>query len=332
MPVQTAVGNPVQFSEEFRREVTAQIASEQSSEPDTSSVTLIHQNEFKIFLPPATVVPPSTVEATETPRIGRSAFSAEEVLVPEFPPASWIALVWLIGACVIAIRILVGRITFFLFRRRFRPLDDADLQERVHKLANRVGVRGTIHLAESRRLTGPVAFGSLKRTIALPSDFLREFNPAQQDAMLAHELAHLAAGDSAWQLFSDCVVALLWWHPLVWWMKRQLLTAAESAADEASRLVANGPNALAECLVALGGRLTQPKSPGWVGIEGNGFRSGLARRINRLITLQGSSWRRPRLLWSRLAKGIGPLGLAAFAIAGTAWVEPSEYNSGRSVL
>ena len=34
--------------------------------------------------------------------------------------------------------------------------------------------------------------------------------------------------------------------------------ASESAADEASVLTQNGPNALAECLVELGKRLAQP--------------------------------------------------------------------------
>ena len=33
-------------------------------------------------------------------------------------------------------------------------------------------------------------------------------------------------------------------------------------ADEASLLVENGPNVLAECLVKLGGRLAQPRSFG----------------------------------------------------------------------
>ncbi|MDA1274702.1 MAG: M56 family metallopeptidase, partial [Verrucomicrobia bacterium] len=285
----TATRGALQLSEEFRHKVIAQIDSKERAEMEAGPETFENSASANSVLPPAPMSPSSTFDAVERDRASGTTAFAGETSATEFLPASWLALVWLAGTCAIAIRILLGRVMFSLFHLRFRQLEDAALRLQIGALAKQVGISGTIHMKASQRLTGPVAFGLIKRTVALPSDFLAEFNPTQRDAMLAHELAHLAAGDSAWQLFSDCVVALLWWHPLVWWMKRQLLTAAESAADEASMLVANGPNALAECLVALGGRLTQPKSPGWVGIEGNGFRSGLARRINRLITLQGSS-------------------------------------------
>ena len=114
---------------------------------------------------------------------------------------------------------------------------------------------------ELPRLAGPVAFGSIRPTVALPESFACDFEPASQDAMLAHELAHLAAGDPAWQCLADLVAAVLWWHPLVWWSRGRLEAASESA-DEASLLVENGPNVLAECLVKLGGRLAQPRSFG----------------------------------------------------------------------
>ena len=47
--------------------------------------------------------------------------------------------------------------------------------------------------------------------------------------------------------------------------------ASELVADEASLLVANGPGVLAECLVALGTKLMQPRAAGWlVDVAGEG--------------------------------------------------------------
>ena len=105
--------------------------------------------------------------------------------------------------------------------------------------------------------------------------FTRRFTNEQQDAMLAHELAHLAAHDPLWHALADLVTAMLWWHPLAWLAKQQLRSASEAAADEASLVVENGPNVLAECLVELGGRLTRTHSLGWLGMADGDFRSGL---------------------------------------------------------
>src|SRR5207249_6589724 len=137
----------------------------------------------------------------------------------------------------------------------------------------------------SARLGGPIVFGVFRPVIALPGDFAERFNLAQQEAVLAHELAHLASGDPVWYGLANLATALLWWHPLVWWVRRQLHFASEQAPDEASLLVADGPGVLAECLVDLGARLTHERSFVRLGVEGTGLRSGLGRRVERLLQL-----------------------------------------------
>src|SRR5207249_6320044 len=135
----------------------------------------------------------------------------------------------------------------------------------------------------SARLGGPIVFGVFRPVIALPGDFAERFNLAQQEAVLAHELAHLASGDPVWYGLANWASAILWWHPLVWWVRRQLHSASEQAADEASLLVVDGPVVLAECLAEMGARLTQQRPFAWIGVEGNGLRSGLGRRVERLV-------------------------------------------------
>lgn len=334
LPIPAAVPNEpaetIELNLAFYSAVSAKVASLPASELESSPLTEEDRGTSISNSAIAPIPPASRLETAGEPQTNSAVSDVAETSAPDFPPESWMAFGWLAGACAIAIRLIFCGAMFHVFRRRFQPYENSSLRSRVLALAKKVGVSRSIRLVESSRLAGPVAYGLFNPTIALPSNFLRDFNPAQQEAMLAHELAHLAAGDSAWQWLSECVVAVLWWHPLVWWMKRQLHTASEAAADEASLIVANGPSALAECLVALGGRLLQPRSRGWAGIEGNGFRSGLARRVNRLIKLQGNTWNQPNLLWSRLTKCVGPLGLAAFAIAGTAWVDAPE-NKGESM-
>ena len=91
--------------------------------------------------------------------------------------------------------------------------------------------------------------------VGVAAGFWGAIDRGQQEAILVHELAHLAAGDVIWVLLADLLAAMLWWQPLVWWLRRRLRAAGEVAADEASLLVPDGTNILAACLVALGGPL-----------------------------------------------------------------------------
>ncbi|MDB6021615.1 MAG: Regulatory sensor-transducer, BlaR1/MecR1 family, partial [Pedosphaera sp.] len=159
----------------------------------------------------------------------------------------------------------------------------------------------------------------------------KKFAAAQQEAMLAHELAHLAGNDAAWYLLADLLTAALWWHPLVWRARHQLHAASELAADEASLLVADGPSVLAECLVEIGTRLTQRRAFRQMGVEGNGFRSGLGQRVERLVNLEGETWRPPNHIRCGLARVLGPTLLVTATILCTAWVVPPALTKGENM-
>jgi hypothetical protein len=229
---------------------------------------------------------------------------------------------------LVAARVLSARLLLAVFRRRQRALGDAILSERVGAVARRLQIRRRIEVLEAPGLRGPVAFGVWRPTVALPVRFADDFVVPQQEVMLAHELAHLAASDPAWHLLADLVTAVLWWHPAAWWARHQLRAASETAADEASLLVADGPAVLAACLVELGRRLTQPHRAGWVRMAGSGFRSSLGRRVERLVRLGGRSWQPPSRMRLALALSVGAAGLLAAAILSTAWARSQAYLEG----
>ena len=251
----------------------------------------------------------------------------------ESPGTWWPAIVWAIGAAAIVVRMAWSRWLLLVFRRRCRPVCDLAMQRRVDLLARRLGIRGHVQLLTAPRLGSPVAFGIFRPVVLVPAGFDADFDRGQQEAMLAHELAHLASRDPVWQAAATWLVALLWWQPLAWWSRRRLRAASESAADEASLLVPDGPCVLAASLVTLGRRLVKTRSLGWLSIEGGGFRSGLGRRVERLLSLRRRTWRAPRRARLALAHASAPLALALAAILGTAWV-PSQvpFSEGGAVM
>src|ERR1043166_4506390 len=252
-----------------------------------------------------------------------AASGSDSALVPV------ILLVWGAGIAVVAARTCVAQCLFIVFRSRRRAVTDEALLFRMGELAKALSFSRRVRLVESGRLSSPIAFGILRPTIGLPKDFLTRFDPEKRDVMLAHELAHLASHDPFWCLLADAATAVFWWHPGVWWMRRQLRLASELAADEASLLVVDGPRVLAECLIELGGQLAGPRLRAPLGISG--FRSNLGCRVQRLIRLEGRNWSPPARIVSVLVKGLGAPALVAAGLLCTAWIAPNELTKGNGM-
>jgi beta-lactamase regulating signal transducer with metallopeptidase domain len=240
----------------------------------------------------------------------------------------WPGLIWLAGATLIAGRACLARVLLSIFRIRRPRSTDAELLRLTGVVAERVGYRRAVAIVEGGSWISPAAFGIVQPTLVLPPAFCTEFTPAQQEAMLAHELAHLAAHDPAWHFFAQLTTAVFWWHPLAWWGLAQLRASSERAADEASLAVADGPSVLATCLVQLGARLAQRRPFGWLSMAGSGFRSGLGQRVERLLRLDGGKWR-PLGKW-RLGAilCLGPVLLVAASALSTAWARSPAVSEG----
>jgi beta-lactamase regulating signal transducer with metallopeptidase domain len=242
-----------------------------------------------------------------------------------------VVFVWITGCAAVLGRAVFRRIVFVALRWRWPAVADPHLQDRLQNLARIIGMRKRVRLIESPRLACPVAFGFFRPTIGLQAAFAERFDPSEQDAVLLHELAHLRSGDPFWRFVSDLATALLWWHPLIWWMRNRLEAVSETAADEASLLLSNGPGALAKCLVRLGVQLARSKPDRTPAIAVIGFRSNLGRRVERLVHLDGREWRAPSAKLSALGRVAGTLSLAFATILCTAWVVPAGLNKGENM-
>ncbi len=246
------------------------------------------------------------------------------------PPTAfwWPAWLWLAGALVVGGRALGSRLLLAWLTRRGGMNCDPETSERIATLAGGLGFRRSVRLIESPVLVGPIAFGWWRPTIGLPQGFFARHSRAEQDTMLAHELAHLAARDPVWLALADALSAALWWHPAVWWLRRQFRVASETAADDASLLVQDGPVILADCLVNLAAQLQTRRATGWLGIAE--FRSGLGRRVERLLRLRPEEAK----ALGQKARWVAPA-LVAFVLLGlaaAAWAFPSSRSEGPTLF
>ncbi|HVK08045.1 MAG TPA: M56 family metallopeptidase, partial [Gemmataceae bacterium] len=186
------------------------------------------------------------------------------------PPTSawWPGVVWATGAAVVIGRRALGSLALRRLRRRLQTLAPGDLVVRVAAVGRRCGYRRLVRVRVARGLAAPLVFGHRRPVLVVPPDFAETFTPAQQEAIVAHELGHLAHRDPVWQWVATAAVALHWWNPAAWWARARHRDAGEAAADEFTAAVREGPTLLAESLVLLGRRLAARRLAGSCPIAG----------------------------------------------------------------
>lgn len=120
------------------------------------------------------------------------------------------------------------------FRRSIALADPApaDVVREVERCAARIGLAKCPQVLLWRTVAPPMVWVFGRRTqLALPRDLLARLDTGQRAAVMTHELAHLARGDHWVRLLELVVTGLCWWHPVVWWARRQLQRAEEEACD-----------------------------------------------------------------------------------------------------
>jgi beta-lactamase regulating signal transducer with metallopeptidase domain len=106
------------------------------------------------------------------------------------------------------------------------------LQQQARALARRMGLSRcpTIRLVPG--VISPLLwtlFGPGR--LIVPADLLARLNGEQQLTLLAHELAHLRRRDPWIRCLEFLVLGLYWWHPVVWWARREIREAEELCCD-----------------------------------------------------------------------------------------------------
>jgi len=148
--------------------------------------------------------------------------------VVEASPAStnWLLLIWAAGSAVALLRVGTGLLRLTAWWHRSTPIGFAPLPH-----SRRAGLR----LLPGLR--SPVAAGIFRPVVYLPATW-NQWPATTRDAVLAHELAHLACRDPLRKLLAAIACSIHWFNPLVHWMARRLESQCEFASD--ARVLAEG--------------------------------------------------------------------------------------------
>lgn len=136
-----------------------------------------------------------------------------------------IPLALLFGVMMLAV------VRLFAMRGRAEILVEGNWLSALAEAQRRMGFKHGTALLVSDELRSPISWGVLRPTIVLSPKAVEAVGEAE--AIIAHELAHVARLDWAKLLAARVACAVFWFNPLVWMLARESHQLREEAADDA---------------------------------------------------------------------------------------------------
>ena len=145
---------------------------------------------------------------------------------------SILTLIWIAGCAL-----FLGR-WWFRQHRLARSLRvggkeiGSELMSTLKSLNDKLGIRRRAMLRVVWRGSEPGVYGIWRPVLVLPEDMTRQLGPTEIEAVLAHELVHVARRDNLWSNMQMLVCCIFWFYPVVWLLDRCLIAERERSCDE----------------------------------------------------------------------------------------------------
>jgi bla regulator protein BlaR1 len=195
-------------------------------------------------------------------------------------PLIALAIVWACGAGALAVwRVTEWRAVSRLTRTAAR-LETGRVTEALRR-AQRNSIRPrSIELLECTSNMEPAVVGIRRPRLLWPHGLSERLTDAELEAVMSHELRHVARNDNLSALIHVVVETAFWFHPLVWWLGSRLVSERENACDEEVLQMGTDNRSYAEGILKVCGFCL--RSPGALaaGVSGG---SSLSDRLERIL-------------------------------------------------
>lgn len=150
---------------------------------------------------------------------------------------------WFVGAIFFVVRLNFGLMVARRLKHMGTQAPPPELQHLFDDLKRRMEVVRAVRLLHSVRVQVPTVIGWLRPVVLIPASCLTGLSTLQIEAIFCHEIAHVRRHDYLVSVFQSVAEALLFYHPAVWWVSKQVRRERECCCDEIA--VAMGGNVLA---------------------------------------------------------------------------------------
>lgn len=157
---------------------------------------------------------------------------AGAVIPPRLTWQSWLMLLHGLGVLLVTGWIVLAAIRLQRLKRSARTVETGRVHEVFSLVARELGIQRTIRLRVSQYDVPPMAFGILHPIVLLPASLVDELNSEELQTICAHELAHHKRRDPLMNFVQAAILAVWWFHPLLWLLHRAARDVREDCCDD----------------------------------------------------------------------------------------------------
>ena len=200
------------------------------------------------------------------------------------PPQIYLALtvVWLAGSLAILLLWGIRRRRFARSLRLGQTIQHGREWEALMRARRSLRLKRNVGLVISPLKIEPAVWRVWRPTVVLPDSIASHLDDDELEAIMLHELVHIQRRDNLIGNLQLALCALLWFHPLVWFISRKLFDEREQACDERVMEVCRAPEAYASSILKV-----VRFCFGWrvAGVIGAASGSNLRRRIENIMSI-----------------------------------------------
>ncbi|HEU4810428.1 MAG TPA: M56 family metallopeptidase [Sphingomicrobium sp.] len=186
---------------------------------------------------------------------------------------------YVVPAGLLVLLTLIALVRLFVLKARATVLVDAPWLTALAHAQRRMGFKHGTALLTSDELPSPISWGVVRPVILLNTEASQSH--AEAEAIITHELAHVANLDWAKLLIARVATALFWFNPFVWLLAREAHQLREEAADDAVLATDIDETEYAKLLVGVARHECRGLLIGAHGVAP--ARNSLARRVKRVL-------------------------------------------------
>ena len=190
----------------------------------------------------------------------------------------WLVTAWFAGSVIFWLRLTGSWIVATRMRSMFVRPAPAEWQQKLGEIKTRILISQPVRLLTSALVQVPTVVGWLRPVILMPIGALAGLPAEHIEALLAHELAHIRRHDYLVNALQTAAESLLFYHPAVWWISRQIRNERELCCDDVAVAVSGSTLTYVRALADLEQQRPRYLSPA---LAANG--GSLADRIARLL-------------------------------------------------
>jgi beta-lactamase regulating signal transducer with metallopeptidase domain len=147
------------------------------------------------------------------------------------------AVAWIIGAMLVLLPFVIGRIRLLRIARTSRRVSDRRWEVLLARARSSDRFARAVTLLESDEASMPMTWGIFSPVLLLPSN-TTSWPEWKCRNILLHELAHIERFDCLTQFVARVACAVYWFNPLVWIAAHRMQVEREMACDD--RVISNG--------------------------------------------------------------------------------------------